>query len=199
MVNHKYKFIFIHIPKCAGTTIKGLGILHPCESLMNISTKKNAHPQYEDIKKYLGNQNIDINDYFKFSFTRNPWSWRVSHFEYAKKMHRNNLGIYGSHQYSKLKNLSFKDFIKTHGDFLQFDYLSNMKNELSVDFVGKFENLKEDFNIVCDKIGIPRQQLPHANKSKHKHYTEYYDEETKELVAKKYAKDIEYFGYEFGD
>ena len=67
------------------------------------------------------------------------------------------------------------------------------------DFIGRYENLQQDFDHVCDSIGIPRRILPHANKSRRKPYWKYYNTKTRDIVAEIFREDIEYFGYEFED
>ena len=66
-----------------------------------------------------------------------------------------------------------------------------------VDFIGKFENLETDFEYICKKIGVNGIKLPHKNKTQRKNYRDYYNENTKTIIANWYKKDIDYFGYEF--
>ena len=80
---------------------------------------------------------------------------------------------------------------------MHYFYFLHPINEL--DFIGKFENLQEDFTQICDKLEIKDSMLPHKFKTDHKPYWEYYDDETREMVEKHYEVDINYFNYKFGE
>ena len=71
--------------------------------------------------------------------------------------------------------------------------------DVSYDDYIKMENIQEDFNRICNKLEIESVPLKKRNSTKHKHYVEYYDKETIDLVAEVYAKDIAMFDYKFGE
>ena len=79
----------------------------------------------------------------------------------------------------------------------QLDMIRDPSENFLVDFVGKIENLQQDFDTICEKIGVDKKNLRHTTKSNHKNYRQYYDNETRDIVAELYSKDIKYFGYKF--
>ena len=71
---------------------------------------------------------------------------------------------------------------------------------VGLDFLIRYENLQNDYTSVCERIGIPPSQLPSLktkSRSERQHYSAYYDDRTRELVAKAYHRHIEHFGYRF--
>jgi len=205
MIDHTKKIIFVHIPKNAGESIeKFFGGYRKRERLWGTEEDGTIlqHLTAAEIKHRFSSEIFD--NYFKFTFVRNPFSRCVSEYFWEKTQLRETMDF---KSWVKLKlgylieNSRSKSIhvIRRMHNLPQYNFIYGNNGKLLVDFVGKFENLQQDFNIVCDKIGIPRQQLPHKNKTKHKHYTEYYDNETREIVEEKYARDIEYFGYKFGE
>tara|TARA_R110000824_G_scaffold40401_2_gene121213 strand:+ start:5194 stop:5502 length:309 start_codon:yes stop_codon:yes gene_type:complete len=82
------------------------------------------------------------------------------------------------------------------------EYWSHIGNELILDNYIRYDKLEDDTKTVLKKIGIQYGEInyPRAKtglRPHKKHYGEYYNEETRELVRKKYIKDIENFGYDF--
>jgi hypothetical protein len=199
MIDHSKKIIFIAIPKTGTKTI---------DEAIGGFIDRHCHEEAAKLKFKFGE--AVFNQYFKFCFARNPWDKILSEFKFMKKRlgeHKSGTLRINNNphwpEFGALDKMDFKTFI-TGGSEGKWSlppsnlyWMTDSSGQIIVDFVGKFENLQKDFDFVCDKIEIPRQELPHKNKTKHKHYTEYYDEETKQIVAEKYAKDIERFGYKF--
>lgn len=194
MIVDKYKCVFVHMAKCGGCSMNVLSKNNDTISTGH-STIKEIHSKFPNTK-----------DYFSFTFVRNPWARLVSAYSMWKNLKDNHAFMeWDTKEVDFCRKHSFKDFIyavkighitKPHTQ-AYIGYYFEKPSDIS--FIGKLEQYQDDFNLVCDKIGFPRQAVPHSNKSNHKHYTEYYDNETKEIVAEKYAKDIEHFGYEFGE
>ena len=155
---------------------------------------------------------------FKFAFVRNPWDWVISGYYFNLVRHerfpRSQLrraglvrtpSMFGRKQFEEHWRTMEQYRRGTHPENrFQYSFLADEDGRLLVDFIGRFESLQEDFDRICERIGIPRQKLPHARpgpvRQQHRrHYTDYYTDETRELVATHYAKDIAYFGYRFGD
>jgi hypothetical protein len=218
MISHKHKFIYIHIPKAGGTTIESTLFQYASDSCGTRWAKENKCYR----NKELFNIIEEYSNYYTFTFSRNPYSRIVSlynFFEFHNSMsfkcflnkvcefidlgtekiykERSNNATDLQVNLRKACNYPFNDNGNIGYHILPQSYFVAQKNHIN--FIGKMEALQQDFDTVCDKTGIPKQQLPHKMKSKHKHYTEYYDDETREIVAEKYAKDIDYFGYKFGD
>ena len=196
MINHKYKFIFIHIPRTAGHSIDTMFL-----DLGMVDEEFWHDSSIEMIKKF----GIKMWDsYFSFSIIRNPWDrflseyiWQGNNFKTAIETKWGN------------KSISFVDFCKSDFNWYpeyeknrlsktQLSFLTDDKAKICVDKLIKFENLQKEFSSVFDKIGIAQMKIPHRNKTKHKSYWEYYNDETIEIVTKKFEEDIKFFGYEFG-
>ncbi|MDJ0511175.1 MAG: sulfotransferase family 2 domain-containing protein [Crocosphaera sp.] len=104
----------------------------------------------------------------------------------------------------QLHTLGTKYIMNTWYDLenLQSTYLTdswkgkeNGEGEILVDFVGKYENLKEDFDLVCETVGLPKLNLIHHGATIHRPYHRLYTKEMAEIVYNHSYLDIERFGY----
>ena len=189
----RLRCFFIHIPRTGGSSIAS-----------TMLDGRSAHTPYFVYRREFPDE---FSEFFKFCFVRNPWDRLVSAFFYLKaggmdaadrRWAREHLGAYHT----------FEDFVRgwvneasiwTWVHFLPQSYfVIDPAGGQTTDFVGRFECLERDLAQVAARLQIPAP-LSRMNASNHWHYTTYYDDETRAIVARAYASDIAAFGYAFAD
>lgn len=199
LISHKYKFVFIHVFKVAGTSIREAlspycqpGLLERFERKITgrpkLSFDFDHHIKASEVKDVLGEK--QFNAYFKFAFVRNPWDWQVSlyHFTLQNPDH---------FQHEMVKNMSFEKYIEWRVNkamCYQSVFTHDQDGKQLVNYIGKIENINNDFKHICNHLKIDCQ-LPFANKSIHDDYMKYYDSNTYNMIAEAYKKEIKLFGY----
>lgn len=195
-------YIFIHVQKTAGSSIDAAlrrvsprAVSHFPDLSACRDPMKNKHLFACDLKQYLGDELW--HSYYKFAFVRNPWSRLVSW--YTMCVERPSTPFMW---FVKENASCFEEFLHlTYGrakktTFNQIDYISDENGQVIVDYVGRFETLKEDFAHICKQLQVS-VELPHKNRGRGSDYREMYTEETKALVADRFARDVKAFGYKF--
>lgn len=191
MISHEHKCIFIHPSRNGGKSIE--------KALFGVTPVfgSSDHRTLVDWQQKLGKKTF--NNYFKFVFVRNPWDRLVSIYHYVLE---NYSFFYPTDEKIRGDFRSFNAFITKCQPYLkrtkaQYNWLTNINENIGVDFIGRVENYEKDWKKVCEQLNIGDVCLPHLNKSSHEKYWTYYDEHLEEIVADKFKEDIELFDYKF--
>ena len=160
----------------------------------------------------------DLDGVFKFAFIRNPWhrlaaahNTLMRRRPFGKQRARNapvGLSFARIHEIMKGDRSfeAFVDFVKykerNHTEHvnnhwrsqvgvLQIDSILRMK----YDFIGRLENVQEDFPYVLNKLNLPEEHLYKNNVSPKYNWREYYNTKLIDQVGEYYTRDIEEFDF----
>jgi len=189
VISHKYKFVYVHIPKTGGTSL--------CESeaynrkrggyLANILPSSDiAVPhQHPYFVAGLG--------FFKWATIRDPYDRFVSIYHDAVRR-------FGDRTFSEFvdevadRDVLDQDMIR----WPQKGWVIDRAGRCLVDRFVDFKRMVEGSMEVLSSLGVPLiGEFPHKNKSDRRQWESYYTDGEREVVGRIYADDIEMYGEAF--
>ena len=156
-INDQYRFIFIENPKSGSTAI----IIALNTILNNIISREfnvnDAHKTSEQVRSEIGLERW--NSYFKFTTFRDPLERFCSsmNFIYHKKIIDKN---YQLRSYIDLKLV--EDHYRSSKN--ECCYCRNQEDYTDgMDFIIRLSNIQQDFDEVCDLLGLPKTVIGNYN------------------------------------
>lgn len=213
MISYKYKFIFFHVPKAAGSSILSsfktkLGkdvLINDQNKNIKIWLKNNTnvlwpnHIKPSVMRAYLGDEMFQ--SYFKFGFVRNPYDRLVSLYHYTKQKEEKIYSEKGIElpEFSKkiINSSSFQEWILS-GEYgnSQYAFLSDKNEDLLLDFTGQTENLQTDISYICGYLNMPNIIISSKNKSVHNSFESYVTKDVANHINQTYHNDFVHFHYD---
>ncbi|MGH1416066.1 MAG: sulfotransferase family 2 domain-containing protein [Pelagimonas sp.] len=202
MLSKSRNFLFIHVPKTGGNSIQRVLLPFSDDRMVLTGPHHDGVERFEirsprlDIHKHSTlqdyQQQLTVDEFAKLSkvtCVRNPWDRCVSFFF---SPHR------GEVEWTPKRFETFiRETVQPHAYFLSLPGQSDDPFD-NLDFVLRFEHLDDDFAALCAQLGIGDLDLPQINVSRRSDYRAYYtDQSLVDLVAEKFAPEIERFDYRF--
>ncbi len=204
------QFIFIHIFRVAGNSMRQVLSAFPSEELLGV------HSDARDTKGCMINRGQEAlwNQSFKFTFIRNPFDWMVSTYMYHHRTRGYTEGQKKAY-FDCVEHMNFHEFVKWYTEnamkervaiggnkcITLNEFVYDADGNCLLDFVGRYENMYHDWMHVCSKLSIfSNTPLPIINAGAQRagqDYHSFYNHESHEIVSRVFAKDLELFKYQF--
>lgn len=208
---HAHMLLFHAVPKVASSTLRFLML-----ELNGLDTHRMSHDTMTRLaqERYLRpfvSRMLRYRKYRRFCFVRNPWSRLASCYrdQVLKRRARNQPFFLGQYSHVDFANMAFAEFVRfvaatsernsNHHFRSQHYFLCGGK----MDFIGRYERFGEDLERVVSCYRLPARFAAYAPRRINAggkmpaDYRSYYDDETRMLVAQRYARDIDLFGYAY--
>lgn len=201
IILHKKKLIFIHVHRTAGTSFSE--ILRQNFDKKSKTNHSNSKNDFEDLNQHSNARTLSKDffdqhkDYYIFGFTRNPWE-RI--FSWYSLIQLNNLNSLAEEKirFEKFIELNqASDFSSHFFHYNSLDYFTTEDGELIANKIFRYENLNDEIKTIAHQFDLTLSEIPHVNVTKTNSYKEYYTDKSRDLIAEKCKKDIEYFNYTF--
>ena len=195
MISEDHQTIFIHVPKCAGVSVRSF--LEDCGfSAIRLDDfpediRSGFYKRGTAARLCLRADRALWERSFKFCVCRNPYDRLVSAWSFCREQHKLNVPFDYFVRYMHTFN-SF--WVVWHCVLPQKQHV--MVDDVPViDMACRYETLERDFDRVRERVGRPGVPLSHHNRSAHKPYQAYYTRELQDRVFERFQVDFEYFGY----
>ena len=200
MISFQKNFLFVHIPRTGGNSIQSILLEYAQEERVALRIEQDGierfglhnptygvrkHSSLAEYRAALGEE--QFRGLYKFTCVRNPWDRMIS------------LYFQPTQQREVWDPRKFRNVVRRALPITEYLRLDEKKKNSfdNVDYIIRFENLANDFRVVCSTLGIAMPALPQHNQSSRQHYTAYYDRDLREFVRKRFACEIKRFGYTF--